>query len=142
MSVLLVACNNVSAQTRDFIMEQRKVFENNPQIIVGNQPSPGIGINEETNKVYITNSKSGTVSVVDSNSGSAPKTIRVGESPGSIAVDSDHNKIYVARVYLATEGREFSFNQLCNKAHKYATKNGVLLKKERFHIQKLKRAMK
>ena len=95
MCVVLANQNNTHAQTLETITKQRKGFENNPQIMVGNGPH-AIAVNEITNKIYVANTKTGNVSVIDSNSGSALKNIRVGASPGYIAVDSDHNKIYVA----------------------------------------------
>src|SRR5438128_9269345 len=95
MSLVIVAGNNVIAQTLEIIKEQQRASKNNPQIKVGNSPS-AIAVNEDTNKIYVANSKTGTVSVIDSNSGSGVKSIHVGETPISIAVDSDHNKIYVA----------------------------------------------
>jgi YVTN family beta-propeller protein len=95
MSALLVVCNNVNAQTTlDNILEQRKIFENNPQIQVGLSPSK-IAINQKTSKVYITNEMGGTVSIIDTNSGKT-KDIRVGDGPDFITVDDKRNKIYVA----------------------------------------------
>ena len=91
----IMASNNVKAQTLETITNERKAFENNPQIKVGIAPS-NIAINNITNKIYVTNARSGTVSVIDSNTGSTEKTIRVGASPSFIEVDDSHNKIYVA----------------------------------------------
>jgi YVTN family beta-propeller protein len=54
-----------------------------------------IKINELTNKIYVANLMSGTVSVIDSGSGET-KTIRVGLFPESIAIAPLMNKIYVA----------------------------------------------
>lgn len=39
MSVVIVACNNVNAQTLKTITRQLKAFENNPQIRIGSEPS-------------------------------------------------------------------------------------------------------
>jgi YVTN family beta-propeller protein len=94
MSVVIVGCNGVIAQTVDNIINQRKLFENNPQIMVGDNPLH-VAIDPFTNKVYIANMESGTVSVIDSNSGSRVKVIRVGDGPSDIAIDIYHNKIYV-----------------------------------------------
>jgi len=91
MSVLFAACSNVNAQTLESITLHRRVFGEDPQIKVGSGDH-SIAINEITNKIHVTNSQSGTVSVIDSNSGSAVKNIRVGASPRYIAVDSTHNK--------------------------------------------------
>jgi YVTN family beta-propeller protein len=87
--------NRVIAQNLETITYRQNIFKKNPQIMVGSQPV-GIAINEITNKIYIANQRSGTVSVIDSNSGGPAKDIRVGGAPSFIAVDSSHNKIYVA----------------------------------------------
>ena len=100
MSVILVACNNVNAQTLDTITQQRESLENIPQIIVGNTPTD-IQINNYTNKIYVANQGSNSVSVIDSNSGTT-KTIRVGLQPKSIAIDNDTNEIYVANALSNT----------------------------------------
>jgi YVTN family beta-propeller protein len=76
------------------ITQQRRIVGEGTQITVGSGHH-AIGVDEITNKIYVTNSQSGTVSVIDSNTGTV-KNIRVGASPGYIAVDSNHNKIYVA----------------------------------------------
>ena len=63
--------------------------------MVGLKPH-SIAVNEITNKIYVANDDSGTVSVIDSNSGVKVKNIGVGAAPTSVAVDISHNKIYVA----------------------------------------------
>jgi len=45
-----------------------------------------IQVNEATNRIYVANRGSGTVSIIDSDSGKT-KTIRVGTNPRSIAID-------------------------------------------------------
>jgi YVTN family beta-propeller protein len=95
VSLGVFTLNNVTGQTLETIIEGRKVFENNPQIKVGVTPDY-IAANEITNKIYVANSKSGTISVIDSNSGGPVKNIPVGARPAFIAIDSDHNKIYVS----------------------------------------------
>jgi YVTN family beta-propeller protein len=93
MSLLLGACSSVDAQTLESITQQRKSLGEGPQITVGKGPTD-IQVNEATNKIYVANRDSGTVSVIDSDSGNT-KTIRVGTSPRSIAIDPEMNKIYV-----------------------------------------------
>jgi len=88
-----VTCNNVDAQTLESITQQRKLLEGGPQIIVGSSPAD-IKVNIHTNKIYVANRESDSVSVIDSNSGNT-KTIRVGVEPRAIAVDGTSNKIYV-----------------------------------------------
>jgi YVTN family beta-propeller protein len=74
ISMLLVVCNNVNAQTIEYL--HRKV---GPQIEVGNRPMD-IQINKDTNQVYVANYDSNSVFVIDSNSGHT-KNIRVGVKP-------------------------------------------------------------
>ena len=93
--MVMMTCNNVFAQTLETIMQQRKAFEISPQITVGDSPRD-IGVNDITNKIYLANEESNSVSVIDSNSGNAAKDIRVGTEPLSIAVDRLNHKIYVA----------------------------------------------
>lgn len=92
--LLLVTYNNVSAQTLESINLQKKLLGGSPQITIGQGPID-IQINEITNKIYVANGASDSVSVIDSNSGNM-ETIRVGMYPMSIAIDRFANKIYVA----------------------------------------------
>jgi YVTN family beta-propeller protein len=101
ISLVVMACNNVTAQTLETITKKRKAFENNPQIEVGSKPG-AIAVNPQTNKIYVVNSGESTVSVIDSNSGNIAKKIPVGISPTSIAVDTSGNKIYVANQNSST----------------------------------------
>jgi YVTN family beta-propeller protein len=79
LSALLVGCSNVKAQTIESIIEARKSLETGPQIMVGNFPED-IYINPVTNKIYVANTLSSSVSIIDSNSGNV-KTVRVGTTP-------------------------------------------------------------
>jgi YVTN family beta-propeller protein len=93
VSALLVACNKVNAQTLESITQQRKLLGGGPQIMVGSAPAD-IKVNIHTNKIYVANRGSNSVSVIDSNSGNT-KSIRVGVEPHAIAVNDRSNKIYV-----------------------------------------------
>jgi YVTN family beta-propeller protein len=110
ISLVILTCNNVIAQTLKTITEKQNAVEKNPQMVVGIPPFLGgcfstslpffpscdsIAVNELTNKIYIMNLQSGIVSVIDSNSGSAVKNIRVGTKPSSLVVDGFNNRIYV-----------------------------------------------
>jgi YVTN family beta-propeller protein len=84
---------------KDIIYRLKRVtwkesLEKHPQIMVGRGPAD-IAINQHTNKIYVANYESGTVSVIDSDSGNI-KSIRVGSNPVSIAIDDSSGKIYVA----------------------------------------------
>ncbi|MGA9154734.1 MAG: YncE family protein [Candidatus Nitrosopolaris sp.] len=101
ISTILFSHNNTSAQTYDSITEQRKKFQNNPQIAVGNGDlglTDSLVADPATNKIYVANSVSNTVSIIDSDSGNVTN-IPVGIDPSVIAVsprESPSNKIYVA----------------------------------------------
>jgi YVTN family beta-propeller protein len=82
----------VHAQTPESIT-QNMLRETN-EIRVGNNPTD-IQINQYTNKIYVANSNSSTVSVIDSNSGNT-KYISVGGRPIAIAINAPVDKIYVA----------------------------------------------
>jgi len=62
---------------------------------VGDGPQ-GIAINPTTNRVYVANYFGGSVSVLDSTSGSVLQTIPVGPTLSGVAVDESLNRIFVA----------------------------------------------
>jgi DNA-binding beta-propeller fold protein YncE len=64
MSVL-VASNNVNAQTLESITQNRELLAKTPQIMVGKAPAD-IQINIQTNKIYVANQRSDSVTVIDS----------------------------------------------------------------------------
>ncbi|MDR4492404.1 MAG: hypothetical protein R2685_16165 [Candidatus Nitrosocosmicus sp.] len=55
-----------------------------------------IAVNPETNKVYVVNSDSGSVSVIDGKNDKVITNVKVGENPTGIAVNPETNKIYIA----------------------------------------------
>jgi len=55
-----------------------------------------VAVNTVTNKIYVANSDSDTVSVIDG-ANNAVTTVKVGKSPTEIAVNTITNKIYVAK---------------------------------------------
>jgi YVTN family beta-propeller protein len=59
----------------------------------------GIAIDTSTNMIYVTNSKSDSVSVIDGLTHAVDTSIPVGSAPFGIAVNSDTNKIYVINWY-------------------------------------------
>jgi YVTN family beta-propeller protein len=63
-------------------------------IKVGDSPTD-VDINPNTNKIYVANQDSNTISVIDGNSDSVINTIRVGRRPADLAFDSDTNYLYV-----------------------------------------------
>ncbi len=64
-------------------------------IQVGSSPT-GIGVNTQTNKIYVANEFSNTVSVIDATTNTVIKTIPVGTRPLDVDVNMQTNKIYVA----------------------------------------------
>jgi YVTN family beta-propeller protein len=64
-------------------------------IQVGDSPQ-GIAVNPNTNRIYVTNYSSNSVSVIDGDTNTVIDTIAVGNAPQGIAVNPVTNKIYVA----------------------------------------------
>ena len=64
-------------------------------ITVGNTPH-GIAVTPDDSKVYVTNSVSNTVSVIDASTDMVTTTINVGNYPFGIIASPDGSKIYVA----------------------------------------------
>ena len=65
-----------------------------PRYAVGANPV-AVAVNHVTNKVYVANSDSDTVTVIDANAGSTA-TVAVGDRPFWLAVNVDTNTVYVA----------------------------------------------
>ena len=55
----------------------------------------GVAVNPNTNRIYVADNSSNTVSIIDGDSNTVAKNIAVGESPVDIAVDANKNKAYV-----------------------------------------------
>jgi YVTN family beta-propeller protein len=119
ISTILLSHNNISAQTYDTITKQREIFKNNPQILLGRGvvsnigvtylPTPPLVVNPSPNQVYIADSGSNTVWILDSDSGNLTN-IPVGTLPGAIAVTPNSNKIYVANTLSNTVSVINGFN--------------------------------
>lgn len=62
---------------------------------LGNSPA-GVAINSATGMIFVTNSKSDTVSVIDGLTRTVLQQIRVGGAPFGIAVNQNTNTVYVA----------------------------------------------
>ena len=65
------------------------------EIRVGNEPT-SVAINGNDSKVYVTNTISGTVSVVDANTFAVLREIRVGVEPRAVVFTPNFTKLYVA----------------------------------------------
>ena len=63
-------------------------------ISVGMTPD-GVFLNLDTNRAYVPNFSSNTVSVIDTTTNTVIDTIKVGGLPWSIEVNSDTNRVYV-----------------------------------------------
>src|SRR3989339_812029 len=63
-------------------------------ISVGSYPY-GVGVNSSTNRIYVANHDSNTVSVIDGATNTVISTISVGSKPYGVGVNSSTNRIYV-----------------------------------------------
>src|SRR5690348_4093112 len=75
------------------ILSRAQIVSEN--IVIGQQPM-AVGINEATNKTYIVNHNSNTVSVIDGKTRTVVATIKTGTGPEAIGVNSATNRVYVA----------------------------------------------
>ncbi len=64
-------------------------------VAVGDFPT-GVAVNEKTNRIYVANAGSDTVSVIDGATNTMISTIAVGDGPFGVAVNEKTNRIYVA----------------------------------------------
>ena len=92
ISVLLAVHNNIYAQIIEHVLHTKV----RPQIKVDNYPID-LEVTKDTNKIYVANYKSRSISVINSDSGNI-KNIPVGVKPRSIAIDDRSNNIYVANL--------------------------------------------
>src|SRR5262249_27738840 len=58
----------------------------------------GVGVNPATNRVYVANFGSDTVSVIDGATSAVIATVPVGPSPNGVAVNPGANRIYATNV--------------------------------------------
>jgi YVTN family beta-propeller protein len=77
------------------ITKQSSELNENPQINVGIEPI-AIGIHELTNKVYVANRGSDSVSVISGDSNTKINDIPVGNRPVAIGINPLTDKVYVA----------------------------------------------
>jgi YVTN family beta-propeller protein len=66
-------------------------------IAVGNQPIY-LAVDEQRNRVYVSNQADNTISVIDGATNTVLRTVRVGHSPNGVAVNQKTNTIYVANL--------------------------------------------
>ncbi|MGH9980320.1 MAG: YncE family protein, partial [Nitrososphaeraceae archaeon] len=98
--VTIFSSNNVFAQTLhnrtlyEIVKLDSQLYEN-PQIEVGIEPKD-IEIHERTNKVYVANRGSDSVSVISGDSNTKIKDIPVGNRPVAIGINNFGDKVYVA----------------------------------------------
>ena len=64
------------------------------KVSVGHHPR-GVTVNPITNKVYVTNYESGSVSVIDDSTNKVVGNITVGGFPSEVVVNSETNRVYV-----------------------------------------------
>lgn len=63
-------------------------------IVAGNYPSD-IAVNPETNTIYVSNSLSNSITVIDGNKDKIIKTIDVGSTPTGISINPETNRVFV-----------------------------------------------
>jgi YVTN family beta-propeller protein len=66
-------------------------------VSVGEHPQ-ALAVNSKTHMVYVANTHSGTVTVIDGTQNSVATTVKAGNGPYAIAVDTANNKAYVANL--------------------------------------------
>ena len=102
MITVIMLPGNICAMTLESIGNQGNVVEApyyRLSLLHGGQElKDGLAINNDTNKIYVANSGSDNVIVIDGDSGNRTD-IRVGKSPSSIAVNPITNTIYVTHNY-------------------------------------------
>src|SRR5207253_4846817 len=74
------------------ILGQAQTSQN---IATGEQPM-AVAVNETTNKAYVVNRSSNSITVIDGKTRAAIATIRTGAGPEAIAVNPLTNRVYVA----------------------------------------------
>src|SRR5262249_2145258 len=68
------------------------------RIRVGKVPE-SIAVNPDANRIYVANSGSGTVTVIDGVTDNAIATVPVGDLPYTITANRQTNKVYVSRTF-------------------------------------------
>jgi YVTN family beta-propeller protein len=95
-SVISVSFSSNSSLPKKYVqVEQQPITKGG--IHVDNFPV-GIAVNPVTNKIYVTNQYSNTVSVIDGDKDTEEETISVGALPYDVDVDHLTNRIYVANL--------------------------------------------
>src|SRR5687767_9347997 len=99
--LLIYSSNNIGfASNFSSISKLSQINQNpitNAGIQVDNFPV-GIAVNPYTNKIYVTNEYSNTVSVINGDNDEVEGTISVGGLPYDLDVDPFTNKVYVANL--------------------------------------------
>jgi YVTN family beta-propeller protein len=105
----------------DYYTDSDNIFNYHiTDIRVGDTPQ-GVAINPRTNTVYISNTRSNSISVIDGTSDKVVKTIDIDYSPFGMAFNPNTNKLYVAN----TEGGTVSvIDGISNKVVKTVITGG------------------
>lgn len=91
-------------QNSDVVAQTNTLASNNTNINGGNDRDTGIdvntfpigiAVNPSTNKVYVVNEYSNTVSVIDTNTDTVKSTINLGNFPYGIDINPLNNRIYI-----------------------------------------------
>src|SRR5436309_1374350 len=92
---LIIVCGLLSSTTISPALAQTGLPTVFATVPVGNGPA-GIAANSQTNRVYVANAASNTVSVVDSTRNVLVASVAVGRAPTGVAVNTATNRIFVA----------------------------------------------
>lgn len=95
--ILLIFQIPISLSYQQQIEENKKVISDSlgkSVLPVGSYPI-GIGVNTVTNKIYVANQFSNSISVIDGNTDIIESTIQVDNFPYDLEVNPFNNRIYV-----------------------------------------------
>ena len=86
------------APWEDAVMVLRAGETRTRRIGVGHRPV-ALAVNAKTNRIYVANNESGSISVLDGSAGTVAATLDVGANPYELAVDTASNKILVSNTF-------------------------------------------
>src|SRR5437879_3454275 len=93
--LLAVVVTPTAAQTSPSTQVTQSGLNLVTSVKVGAAPT-GVAVNSSTNRVYVANGLSGTLSVVDGVTNVVAATVHLGVAPAGVAVNSSSGRVYVA----------------------------------------------
>jgi YVTN family beta-propeller protein len=98
-------------KSRDAIFISDQAANVTSSVRVGREPV-AIAVNPVTNRIYVANAGSGTISVLDGQSDSMVATVSVGALPYVVAVSEATNRIYVSNTFR--DLHDYRWNDQCS----------------------------